>query len=301
VEISLERLREILETFARWLWDEHKGDLVYALVLAFWGVMRLAGKTVESGSTGLKFSFGRATRVCEPGFYPLIPVFQTVRVVPTRSRTIDLPRQKLTTVDGLVYDVDATLVFRVADVRKALIEVDDLAAAMLQMLSLGVHEVLTRLDRSELRVSEGLDARLGAAMARSLEPWGVVVERAGFNAIAPSPESARVTQLAERVRTRRSALDVLQADGMPRRRALAMLGASSRFVPRTRRHSRLAIDGNLRRRERRLREQLVAELFPNDRPIPEGSAGMFERAIQRRLDAHREEQQREREEQEQQA
>jgi hypothetical protein len=300
LEISLERLRELLETLARWLWDEHKGDLVYALVLAGWGVMRLAGKTVESGSTGLKFSFGRATRVCEPGFYPLIPVFQIVRVVPSRSRTIDLPRQKLTTVDGLVYDVDATLVYRVADIRKALIEVDDLAAAMLQMLSLGVHEVLTLLDRSELRVSEELDARLGAAMARRLDPWGVVVERAGFNAIAPTSESARITQLGERVRARESAFAALQADGLPRRRALAMLGTPSRFLSRTRRLSRLAIDGNLGRRQRRLRGQLVAELFPKDRPIPEGSAGMFQRAVRRRMEEHREKQQQEREEQEQQ-
>jgi regulator of protease activity HflC (stomatin/prohibitin superfamily) len=288
VDLALDRIAGWIAGVARWLWDEHKGDLVYALALGFWGVMRLAGKTVQSGQIGLKFSFGRATRECEPGFYPLVPVFQTIRIVPSRSRTIDLPRQKLTTFDGLVYDVDATLVFRVADVRKALIEVDDLSLAMLQMLSLGVHEVLSRLDRSELRVSEGLDARLGTALAQRLEPWGVVVERAGFNAIAPTSETIRITQLAERVRTRGRAFSALEAGGLGRRRALAMLGTSTRFVPRTRRLRRLAIDAAVARGRRAFLDTLEAELSPADRPIPEGAAGMFQRAARREIARRRE-------------
>jgi regulator of protease activity HflC (stomatin/prohibitin superfamily) len=217
-----------------WVWEDHRRDLIYALLVAAWGVVRLAGKTVVSGSTGLKFSFGRATRVCEPGFYPLIPIFQTIEVVPTRSRTLDLPRQRLTTADELVFSVDANLVYRVVDVRKALVEVDEFERAMPELLALGVHEVLGGRRGSELRLSAELDAELARAMARRLEPWGIAVERAGFASFSPDERTLRVTQLTARTRARERALALLAAGGLSRGLALALLGTTARPVSRTR-------------------------------------------------------------------
>ncbi len=216
-----------------WLWEEHKRDMLFALWAGFWGVTRLAGKTVSSGEVGVKFSFGRATRVCEPGFYPLIPIFQTIRTVPSRARTLDLPRQRLTTRKGYVFEVDATLVYRVIDPRQALIQIDSLERGMLQMLGVAVYEVLAELDGAELRVSQELDGRLAQVMGARLERWGVQVERAGFATLHPSRETVRITQLGRRVATRSRAAQhfVTRADGGA---ALGLLGASQRIISRTR-------------------------------------------------------------------
>ncbi len=222
-----------LRTTLEWLWEEHKRDVLFALWAGFWGVTRLAGKTVTSGEVGVKFSFGRATRVCEPGFYPLIPVLQTIRTVPSRARTLDLPRQRLTTRRGYVFEVDATLVYRVVDPRQALIQIDSLERGMLQMLGVAVYEVVAELDGAELRVSQELDGRLAQVMGARLQPWGVQVERAGFSTLHPSRETVRITQLGRRVATRSRAAQhfVTRADGGA---ALGLLGMNQRIISRTR-------------------------------------------------------------------
>jgi regulator of protease activity HflC (stomatin/prohibitin superfamily) len=244
----LERAWAWLSAFFLLAWEDHTRELVYALVASGWAVMRLAGKTVQSGQVGVKFSFGRVAKVCEPGFYPLVPIFQVIRLVPSRARTLDLPRQTLTTADGLVFTVDANVVYRVADARKALIEVRDYASALAQVLSLSVHEVLSVRDRASMRVSKSLDRELAQAMQRRAEHWGIEIERAGFTTIRPLRQTLQITQLRGRVQERARALSKFADAGMPGSLALGTLGTHTRLRPRSRalraleRHAREAAE-----------------------------------------------------------
>ncbi len=260
----------------RWLREaatDHAIELGYALAGLLAAAVRAAGKTVMSGTTGLKFSFGRATRELEPGFHLLIPFFQTVRTVPTRSRTLDLSTQQVTTFDGLVYLVDANLVYRVVDVRKALVQIDRLELGMLQMLGLGVQEVLRAQDRERLRVSTELDRLLAENLEARLEPWGVAVEHAGFTTITPSAETLRLTQLAERGRTRARTLALLEERDVPRRDALPLLGARQRFLRRGRLLEERARIRARRRRVRQTLERIERELSEELRELALGRAG----------------------------
>lgn len=222
-----------LRGLGRWLWEDHRSEFFYAGVALVWSVVRAMGKTVESGQTGLKFSFGRAQRVVEPGFHPLLPFLQVIRTVPARSRTLDLPAQRVVTDEGLVYDVDANLVYRVVDVQRALIEIDDLTQGMLQVLALSVQELLRHRARGELYASAELDGELSRRMAERLEPWGVAVERAGFPSLRPSRETLRVTQLTNLCAVRREALARLVENGVQAQSALALVSPAPRAVSRT--------------------------------------------------------------------
>jgi regulator of protease activity HflC (stomatin/prohibitin superfamily) len=245
-----------VESLAGSLYEDHKKDVLYAAIATAWGLMRLAGKTVETGSTGVKFSFGRVTRVCEPGFYPLIPVFQTIRIVPTRARTLELPTQTLATDDGLAFAVDANVVYRVTDPTKALVEVDDYVAALGQMLALSVHDTLAARDRASLRVSEALDRDLAAAMQERCTAWGIEVERAGFNSIRPLRQTTRITQLESLTRSRAAALAAFGESELHPTHALALLGTPTRLLRRT----RALRSVEQRARERRAGRELAARL-----------------------------------------
>ena len=250
-----------LASWGRWLWEDFYEQLSYVLFFLVAALVRAAGKTVQSGQTGLKFSFGRATRVAGPGFYPLIPFLQVMRIVATRDRTLDLPEQRVTTLDGLVYDVDANLVFRVVDVRKALIEIDDLDRGMHQVLGLSVQEVLRQRGRSELHVSSDLDQVLARALTERLLAWGVEVRRAGFTSITPSDRTLRVTQLVAATAERARLFEALCARGTPRGAALALLGTQLFPTPRTHQLRRLAL---ATRRTRRVRAALAEAATPID-------------------------------------
>jgi len=192
-----------LSGFLWTLLDRFKGDLTLIVAASVFGVVRAMGVTVESGWTGLQFTFGRARRELAPGFHWLIPFAQSARKVPTRSRTMDLPVQRVTTHDGLVYLVDANLVFRITDVRRALIQVDDLERGMRQVLGLAVQNIVRSASGAECNTSGALDGRLVEALERRLEVWGVTVESAGFPSIRPSPRTLRITQLERTVTERR--------------------------------------------------------------------------------------------------
>jgi len=232
-------LREQLVEFAR----ENPVVVAFAVI----GALRTLGTTVRSGYTGLFFNCGRATRVLGPGFVFKIPFFQAVKVVPTRSRTMDVPHQKVTSADGLVWFVDVNLVYRVVDVRKALIEIDDLVNGMEQMMAISVQEIVRRSGREDLRLSGELDSQLERSMERRLEPWGVEVERAGFTSIKPSAKTLRFTQQFHASEERQRNLGRLVSRGLDRGPALAMLGSA----PRVQRRAQRAAERESRSRRRR--------------------------------------------------
>lgn len=211
---------------------QFRDELFFVVFTFVAGLVRAMGKTIKSGQTGLRFTLGRAGRELPPGFHPLIPFLQRVRILPTRSRTLDLPTQRVATFEGLVYHVDANLVYRIVDVRKALIEIDALEKGMLQMLGLGVQEILRVASGEQLLHGQDLDQDLATNLAQRLAPWGVEVERAGFGSISPSPQTLRITQLGEKVRERHMIHKRLVEAGVNPRRALALIGA--RRMPRQR-------------------------------------------------------------------
>lgn len=237
--------RELLER----LFVQFRDELVLILAGAVAALAQAMFYKVQTGETGLLFSFGRARRELRPGVHFLIPFVWRARKMPTRSRTLDLPFQQVVNQDGLVMFVDANLVYRVTEVRKAMIEIDQLEKGMLQMLGLGVQEVLRSTPREEFRQSGDLDRRLATNLARRLAPWGVSVEHAGFPSISPSPHTLRITQLGARVDERRRGRDLLVERGVASRRALPLIG--TRTVPRARIHRKRELEF-LRRRERRL-------------------------------------------------
>lgn len=258
------------------LWQLARGWIVdfarenpYVVFLTVWGAIKAMGTTVRTGTTGLFFSFGRATRTCEPGLVLKVPYFQAVRTLPTRWRTLDVPDQRVTSADGLVWFVDVNLVYRVTDVRRALIEIDDLHRGMLQILGLSVQELVRGVGREELRLAGGLDDALQSAMARRLEAWGVEVERAGFTSVRPSKKTLRVTQQRHSVEVRARTLGELVSAGVPSAHALALAGSAPRVEP----HQRGALHREVASRRRR-RSMLGA------RRELSGQAGFFQRLAQ---------------------
>ena len=279
VRNALELVLGAIGDLLKYIWTDHIQEMSYFTIAAVVAIVRAAGKTVQSGQTGLKFSFGRATRVLEPGFYPLIPFLQIVRIVATRDRTIDLPQQRVTTLDGLVYDVDANVVFRVVDVRKALIEIDDLDRGMYQVLGLGVQEVLRQRERGSMHVSTDLDQSLASTLAERLSPWGVEVQRAGFTSIKPTERTLRVTQLSASVRERLRSLGQLEAAGVSHRAALPMLGLQRFPSTRTKQLQRLAYAHRRVQRVRKILDEAMEQGTLDARRLPLSWRGAYEERI----------------------
>jgi hypothetical protein len=235
--------------------DEFKDEFFFVVVATVAAVVRAMGVKVESGQTGLLFSFGRVSRTLDHGFHFLIPFLQKARKIPTRSRTLDLRAQRVTTFEGLVYHVEGNLVYRVVDIAKALIQIDVLEKGMLEMLGLGVQEVLRSENQASLKETGALDTALSANLAKRLEPWGVEVERAGFTSITPSKRTLRVTQL-EQVTLERERMLGHMEQHVSRSLSLGLIGMRAKPISKTR---YLRGEEVRRRRQRRLRSLLMRQ------------------------------------------
>ena len=258
-------------------------DALYYIGAVVLAIVRASGVTVKSGNTGLIYTAGRVDRqvprwlrpalplirkvpflsgcprqVLKPGFHPMIPFLQQARRVPTRSRTLDLPAQRVAIPSGHVFVADANIVYRIVDIRKALIQVEDLVRGMTQMLTLGVQEVLRAASLDQLRSGVGLDEALRANLEAKLAAWGVTVERAGFPTITPSPMTLRITQLGHQTEERQRQLRALVTSGsdgpnMAAHAALGTVGTRRFFRTKARARRREAVD---RREHLRLRASL---------------------------------------------
>lgn len=230
-----------------WAWiAEHQ----FETVLILFTIGRLLAAKIETGWTGVLIKFGKVQRTLEPGVHPLIPWFWQVRKVRTRTITLDVAKQKVSSLDGLVYEVDANLVYRVSDPIKALIEIDSLRAGCETALTLAVFELIGQCGREKLQRREGLDEKLAENVQPRLERWGVVVESAGFTSIAPDLKTLKLSQLRVKTSERRLVAAEYMEKGLPPSLALELLGSEKTVLS----HSYLRYRQSPRRTKRGLRE-----------------------------------------------
>jgi regulator of protease activity HflC (stomatin/prohibitin superfamily) len=207
----------------------------FLAVLAF---IRSFGTTVQTGWAGVLFSFGRAKKVLEPGFHPRIPILQQIRQTPIRSVTLHLPRQRITTSEGLVYDVDSTLIYGVEDPIVAMTAIDDVKQGCLTLMPLIVQDLMREQTRETLRVKSLLDAELLARARTALIRWGLGVEQAGLSSIAPTEQTAHLTQLSLRIAERVRLLEEWIAKGVDAETAVALVAPGTAPMSRARARAR---------------------------------------------------------------
>lgn len=249
----------IFEAFFRSILE----NALWAVILLGFSIVTAAGRTVQEGQRGLFFTLGRVRRVVDEGFYLMVPFFQTIRIVSTRHRTLDLENQRIVTTDGLAYRVDVNLVYRVEDPEKALIEISELTKGLRDALTISVHELLITLDRSSFKTPESLGERLATALQPRCSPWGVKVIEAELSSITPADSTRRVLQLGGLTQERRRFLELARERGLAPEVALSLQG--TRSLPRSR-QARAASEELLWRRRRKaaggLRPALISRRAP---------------------------------------
>ena len=152
----------------------------WAALAAAYAVARMFGTVVETGWCGVLFSFGRVKSELQPGFHWLLPVVHHVRKVRVRSVSLDLPPQRIVTRDGLVYNVDANVVYHVADAQAAAVQIDDVHQGCSRVIPMEICSLLREQDSKQLADRSRLDEELAARLQLRLTRWGIQVEHAGL-------------------------------------------------------------------------------------------------------------------------
>lgn len=146
-------------------------------------------KIIKQGDEALVERLGKYTgKKLQPGLNYLIPVVERISVQQTmRERVIDIPPQQCITRDNVSVTVDAVVYWRILDLEKSYYKVENLQAAM-------VNIVLTqiRAEMGQLSLDETFTARnqinelLLQDLDKSTDPWGVKVTRVELRDLIPA-------------------------------------------------------------------------------------------------------------------
>lgn len=182
--------------------------------VALLGLM-LSVRIVQQYERGVVFRMGRVRDgVRQPGFTLILPVIDRLQKVNVQVVTMSVPAQESITEDNVSVRVDAVVYFRVVDVIKAIVNVQNYPYAVSQIAQTSLRSVIGRADLDALLSQrDRLNAELTAIIDGPTEqPWGVKIERVEVKDVAlPETMKRSMSRQAEAERERRAR--IITADG----------------------------------------------------------------------------------------
>lgn len=124
------------------------------------------------------FKRGKAKRL-KSGIHWYWPVWSQVFSWPIARQTINPKAQTLTTQDGATVLANATVVFEISDIERALVDTFELENTITDVSQHGVKEIVQSHTFDELRAADDrVELLLTRAVRASLHPFGIKVVRA---------------------------------------------------------------------------------------------------------------------------
>lgn len=128
---------------------------------------------------------GRYSKTLGPGLHWVIPWVDTTISVSTVANTYHLADQSLITRDGEAVSVSAVITYEIADVRKALLEVEGGTAAVADISFGAIAEWVCNHTLDELREPRNWP-RIATVVRKQGKTYGIDVKRVTFSDITRS-------------------------------------------------------------------------------------------------------------------
>lgn len=165
-------------------------------------------RQVDQYERGILFTMGKFTKLWQPGWHLLIPVFQKLMKVDIRVKAVDVPDQEAITKDNIPVRINAVIYFRVSDAGKALIEVENFFNAVSQLAQTTMRNAVGEVKLDELlsnkkQVSENIKL----VVDRVSDAWGIDVQSVELKDIV-LPESLKrtIAKVAEAEREKQAVI-----------------------------------------------------------------------------------------------
>ena len=153
----------------------------FAVLVIFLTILAIVAarsvRQVNQWEKGLKFTLGKFTGLASPGLNIVVPGMQRLVKIDTRVRNRDLPQQAVITADNVTAFIDAVIYFKVVDVERATLNVQDYENAVRDRAKVVLRDVVgeTKLD-DLLSHREEVAAKIRAAVEQFVSQWGLHVE-----------------------------------------------------------------------------------------------------------------------------
>ena len=171
-------------------------------------------RVIREYQRAVVFRLGRLVGAKGPGLIFLVPIIDRAIIVDLRVVTLDVPKQKIITMDNVTVDVDAVVYLRVNEPNNAVVKVNDyrLASSLLSQTTLRDLIGQTTFD-DILAKREELNKRMQAILDAATDPWGVKVSSVAIRDVSlPENMHRAIAKQAEAERERRSRIIIAEGE-----------------------------------------------------------------------------------------
>jgi regulator of protease activity HflC (stomatin/prohibitin superfamily) len=138
-------------------------------VLSFFGFF-----TISQDETAVILTLGQFTKTQGPGLGFIIPIIQTVIKTKSSILTMDLPDQKIVLSGNIAVKISGSVNFKVANARRALLEVNDYEYSLKQLSLTTIADVLGTKTIEEIRShKKSIADQIENIVAETASKWGL--------------------------------------------------------------------------------------------------------------------------------
>lgn len=185
---------------------------------------------VVEGQHAVRFTLGKAGEVVGPGLHWKWPVVQKFVVKCTRDTTLSINAQIVQVAEDLVYQFSASVIYKITDLRRAVVEIDDVSAGLTNMIAMAVQRALRKRGRGDVMNVEAISNDVQAETAQLADHWGVKIIQFGFRDLAPTTTTSGVLQARLLGAERANVYNELVKRGLPRDVAVALISGAAIVV-----------------------------------------------------------------------
>lgn len=176
-------------------------------------VVLISIRQINQYENGILFTLGKFSKVMQPGWNLVFPIFQSYKKVDMRVKAVDVPDQEAITRDNISVRVNAVIYYKIRSAEQAILQVEDFYYAVSQLAQTTMRNAVGQVELDELlskrdKVSEDIRTIIDKAS----DPWGISVDNLELKDITLPEEMKRVIgKQAEAEREKRAV--IIKAEG----------------------------------------------------------------------------------------
>jgi regulator of protease activity HflC (stomatin/prohibitin superfamily) len=190
---------------------EYIGIVIGIIVMII--IIASAIRVVREYERAVVFRLGRLIGAKGPGLILLVPIVDKAVKVDLRIVTLDVPKQKIITLDNVTVDVDAVVYLRVNEPTNAIVKVNDYLVASSLLAQTTLRNLLGQITFDDILAKrEELNKKIQGILDAETDPWGVKVASVNIRDVSlPENMHRAIAKQAEAEREKRGRIII--ADG----------------------------------------------------------------------------------------
>jgi regulator of protease activity HflC (stomatin/prohibitin superfamily) len=189
------------------------GGFITFLIIVGFVLFFMVIKVIDQYERGVVFRLGRIRPAKGPGIRVIIPIVDRLLKVSLRIVTLPVQSQKIITKDNVSIDVAAVAYYHVVDPVKAVIEIENVQAAIYQIAQTTVRNVVGQSTLDDvLSQTAKINDAIKNILDKTSEQWGVFVDTVELKDIQ-LPDSMQRAMAKEAEAEREKRAKIIAAEG----------------------------------------------------------------------------------------